>query len=64
MGELIEVCSACLRASCWHGEFFCDEHQNAGTVKMSRSELDLRDLEHKSNYSTEKLNAVYGSEDK
>lgn len=30
--EWIVVCDACGRASCWAGEFMCDESENAGTV--------------------------------
>ena len=55
----IIVCSSCLTASCWHGEFYCDEYKSAGTIKKTRSELDRLSLEHPSNYSDEKLAKVY-----
>lgn len=37
--ELITVCDNCLRASCWHGLFMCDESQHAGTIEKTRKEL-------------------------
>lgn len=57
----IMVCDACLRASCWHGEFYCGAAKGAGTVL--RSVADLRSLgrEHESNWAPEKLLAVYGT---
>jgi hypothetical protein len=36
---LITVCSSCLRACCWQGEFMCDEAEGAGTVQRKVSEL-------------------------
>ena len=30
--KIVEVCSECLQASCWHGEFMCFESRDAGTV--------------------------------
>ena len=44
----ITVCDACLQASCWNGEFYCDESRNAGTVDMTKRELRKLDLEHPS----------------
>ena len=37
--RMITVCSACLRASCWHGAFYCEEYQTAGTVEKTVREL-------------------------
>jgi hypothetical protein len=37
----ITVCSECLRASCWQGEFYCDDYMDAGIVEKRRSELAL-----------------------
>lgn len=42
----ITVCSACLQASCWQGEFYCDEARSAGTVEKTRKELEALALEH------------------
>jgi hypothetical protein len=36
---LITVCSSCLRACCWQGEFMCDEAEGAGTVQRKVSAL-------------------------
>jgi len=44
--ELIVVCDKCLRASCWHGLFMCDESQDAGTTEKTRKELIDLALEH------------------
>lgn len=46
--ELITVCSNCLRASCWQGEFYCEEYKTAGTVEKTISELYELGLEHES----------------
>lgn len=55
---LVTVCSKCLRASCWHGEFMCSESRRAGTVERTVDELDAMNLEHPSNYSAEKIRSV------
>ena len=52
---MIDVCSECKTASCWHGEFMCDDARSAGLVKISRLDLDNLCLEHKDNYSDKKL---------
>ena len=41
----IEVCSACRRASCWQGTFYCDEYKVAGAVLLSIDELQALELE-------------------
>jgi hypothetical protein len=38
--DIITVCDACLCASCWHGEFMCEEAQTAGTTKTINDSLD------------------------
>lgn len=40
MKETITVCSACLRACCWQGQFMCDDAKHAGTKEMTRAELE------------------------
>lgn len=35
-GETVTVCSACLTAACWLGEFYCEEYKVAGTVEKTR----------------------------
>jgi len=54
------VCDKCLTASCWHGEFMCQESQHAGITTRLASELDVLGLEHKTRYSREKLLQVSG----
>lgn len=44
--RLVTVCSACFRASCWHGEFYCSEYRIAGTVEKTVRELKKLNLEH------------------
>ena len=44
--DLVTVCSACLRASCWWGEFYCDEYKTAGTVDKTVRELRALGYEH------------------
>ena len=53
----VTVCEACRRASCWQGEFYCEEYRTAGTVQETRSALALLALESK-HYWTPK--AQYG----
>lgn len=57
----VYVCSECLTASCWHGEFMCQKARTAGIVKRTVAELDAMGLEHPSNYSVAKVKAVHGS---
>ena len=45
LDELIAVCSACKRASCWQGFFYCDEYKTAGTVDLTIKELENLGLE-------------------
>lgn len=52
----VTVCSACLRASCWQGIFYCDDYQIAGTVDKTVSELAELDREHPSYWITDLAN--------
>jgi len=56
----VTVCSACLCASCWHGEFMCSKAVGAGTTTRLRPELDRLNREHPSHYDREKLRRVTG----
>jgi hypothetical protein len=58
--RLIEVCAECDRASCWYGEFMCDEARYATTKLVLKSELKKMKLEHPSYWSDKKLIEVYG----
>jgi hypothetical protein len=44
----ITVCASCLRASCWQGEFYCEDYQTADIVEKTRAELAELGLEHPS----------------
>jgi len=35
----VTVCSECLQASCWLGEFYCEQHREASTVIKTVREL-------------------------
>jgi len=39
---IVTVCDNCLQASCWQGEFCCDDYKLAGTTEKTVKEL--RDL--------------------
>ncbi len=44
--RLVTVCSVCLCASCWQGEFMCEEARTASTVEMTVAQLKLKKLEN------------------
>jgi hypothetical protein len=56
----VEVCDQCKQASCWYGEFMCNESSNAGTQIKTVAELRELGCEHPSNWSDEKMEKVYG----
>lgn len=56
--ELVTVCSACLRASCWQELFVCDDHRHAPTEQRTRGELRAMDLEHSSYWHTDREMAL------
>lgn len=58
--RLITVCDACLRASCWHMTFPCQDYQTAGTMKKTARELRKLDLEHPDYYSRKEVERVCG----
>lgn len=58
---LVTVCSKCRTASCWHGEFMCEQSRDAGTVDVLASVLRSEEREHPDNYSIAKLTAVSGA---
>ena len=43
--DKVAVCSECLRASCWWGEFYCDDYKTAGVVELPRWALEQLALE-------------------
>jgi hypothetical protein len=51
--DLITVCDNCLTASCWQGEFYCENYKSAGTTQKTRAELRERKMEHESYWKTD-----------
>lgn len=43
---MVTVCDHCLRASCWHSIFMCEQARGAGTVDKPVSELISLHREH------------------
>lgn len=48
--RLVTVCDKCLQATCWQGEFMCDEARTAGTVDLPVSKLRELGREHPSHW--------------
>ena len=46
--DLITVCAECLQASCWHGEFMCEDAANANIIQKTVKEL--RELKKNNNW--------------
>lgn len=57
---LVTVCDACSRASCWHGEFMCEDAAGAGTKDVLASELRTLKAEHSSHFTRKELMRVCG----
>ena len=55
------VCASCLCASCWHGEFYCQQYRGSNIVEKTVRELDELSYEHPSHYSVETINKIYGT---
>lgn len=56
----ILVCSACLKASCWHGEWRCQKSPDASVTWRTERELDELGREPPSEYSVERIRQVNG----
>jgi hypothetical protein len=56
----VTVCDKCLKASCWHGIFFCQDYQTAGTQEVLASELRKLDVEHPYYFSKKEILRVCG----
>jgi hypothetical protein len=50
------VCAACLCASCWQGEFYCEHAKTAGTVEKTVRELFKGNVREDSGYWFKNLN--------
>lgn len=59
----IMVCSECLRAACYYGEFMCDGAIGAGTVIKTVGELRPLDLEHPDYWGVKAMIRIYGQSD-
>lgn len=57
----VTVCDACLTASCWHGEFYCERYRSAGTTTRWASELRELDREHPDHFSREHIGLTTGA---
>ncbi len=44
--DKITVCAECLQASCWQGEFMCDEARYADITEKTVGELREISMEH------------------
>lgn len=51
--DLITVCDNCLCASCWQGEFYCENYKSAGTTQKTRRELRERGMEDEHYWKTD-----------
>jgi hypothetical protein len=51
--DLITVCSACVQASCWQGNFMCQDSKHAGILQVTRRKLKTLCLEHPSYWKTD-----------
>jgi len=62
--KIVQVCSACKRASCWYGQFMCDESKTADTEFHTVKELrDMKTSESEHYWSDEYMSKIYGSPD-
>lgn len=59
---IVTVCAECRTASCWHGEFMCNQSKWADTEDVLASVLRQEDREHPDNCSVAKLVEVTGRE--
>lgn len=59
--KLVQVCDKCLTASCWYGEFMCQKSRDAGVMLLPVRRLREINLEHKENWSDEKMIQIYGN---
>lgn len=57
----IMVCSSCMTASCWYGEFMCLDSREVGTLVVTVRELKQLGREHPDNWTDAKLKAIYGT---
>jgi len=58
--KLVQVCSSCLKATCWYNEFMCDESRDAGVVLKTVKELRGLGYEHEDYWSDKYMAKIYG----
>lgn len=58
---LVTVCADCLRVSCWHYTFPCDNYRTANLKTLPAAELDKLNREHPDNYTRERILEVEGA---
>lgn len=58
--KLVMVCNACMKASCWYGEFRCEHSTFAGTVVLTVGDLRKLKLEHPDSWTDKKFLKIYG----
>lgn len=56
----ITVCAACRCASCWHGEFYCEDAKAADVTEVPRRVLIAEGNEHPGHFSDAKIAEVWG----
>lgn len=54
------VCSKCLRACCWYGEFMCEDAGGAGLKILTVGDLRKLDRESSDYWTNEKMVEIYG----
>lgn len=57
---LIQVCDACLTASCFYGEHTCEDAYQAGTTARTVAECRASGFEHPEDLPDAKLELIYG----
>lgn len=57
----VTVCASCLRASCWHGTFPCDDAKGTDITTRRASELHALGREHPDMFSRERILDVCGA---
>lgn len=58
--KIIQVCAECETASCWYGEFMCNDSMDAGLIFKTVKELRIKHLENEEDWSDEKMKEIYG----
>ena len=53
--DYITVCGSCLQASCWLGEFYCDDYKTASIVNRTVRDLVKLNREHPSYWAKSRV---------